>query len=174
MRRWAITGEIGESRQRARLLKYRVSEPYWTHEDLHKSALIAFFQLILLLIILYTLGARQNFALHTLYVNLSLNWIWEKLSTVLTLASGMRVIPGNTEIAWPACSPDEALCDYFLWGIWDQEIQRVKARDFGKLQAVVSDFVQSLDDDAVRRAVRDVRPRAEMCIKLAAITVEEI
>ena len=43
---------------------YRVSEPYWTHEDLHKSTLKAFFQLIPLLIILYTLGARQNFALN--------------------------------------------------------------------------------------------------------------
>ena len=36
------------------------------------------------------------------------------------------------------------------------------------------DFVESLDEDVARMAVRDVRPRAEMCIKLAAITVEEI
>ena len=39
---------------------------------------------------------------------------------------------------------------------------------------VVSDFVQSLDEDVARRAIRDIRPSAEMCIKLAAITVEEI
>ena len=84
------------------------------------------------------------------------------------------MIPGNTEIAWPAFGPDEAPCYYFLWGICDQEIRRVKPRDFGKLQAVVSDFVQSLDEDVARRAIRDIRPRAEMCIKLAAITVEEI
>ena len=96
------------------------------------------------------------------------------MSIGLTSAFGTRVIPGNTEIAWPACSPDEALCDYFLRGIYDQEIRRVKPRDFGKLQAVVSDFVQSLDEDVARRAIRDIRPRAEMCIKLAAITVEEI
>ena len=95
------------------------------------------------------------------------------MSIGLTSAFGTRVIPGNTEIAWPACSPDEALCDYFLRGIYDQEIRRVKPRDFGKLQAVVSDFVQSLDEDVARRAVRDIRPRAEMYIKLAAITVEE-
>ena len=84
------------------------------------------------------------------------------------------MIPGNTEIARPACSPDEAPYDYFLWGICDQEIRRVKPRDFGKLQAVVSDFVQSLDEDMARRAIRDIRPRAKMCIKLAAVTVEEI
>ena len=84
------------------------------------------------------------------------------------------MIPGNTEIARPACSPDEASYDYFLWGICDQENRRVKPRDFGKLQAVVSGFVQSLDEDMARRAIRDVRPRAEMCIKMGGVTVEEI
>ena len=89
-------------------------------------------------------------------------------------ASRTRVISGNTEIAWRARSPDEAPCDYFLWGICDQEIRRVKPRDLGELQEVVSDFVESLDEDVVRRAVRDVRPRAEMCIKMGGITAEEI
>ena len=84
------------------------------------------------------------------------------------------MISGNTEIAWPACSPYKALCDYFLWGICDQEIRRVKPCDFGKLQAVVSDFVESLDEDVARRAVRDVRPRAEMCIKWAAASQVQI
>ena len=151
-----------------------MSEPYRTHEDLHKSVLKAFFQLIPLLITLYTLGVRQNFALHTVCANLSVKWIREKLSIVLTSAFGTQVISGNTEIAWPACSPYKAPCDNFLWGICDQEIRKVKPRDLGELQEVVSDFVQSLDEDVVRRAIRDNRPRAEMCIKLAAITVEEI
>ena len=73
------------------------------------------------------------------------------------------MIPGNREIAWPACSPDEAPCDYFLWGICDQEIQRVKPRDLGELLEIVSEFVESLDEDMARRAIRDVRPRAKMC-----------
>ena len=83
-------------------------------------------------------------------------------------ASGTGVISGNTEIAWRARSPDEALCDYFLWGICDQEIRRVKPRDLCELQEVVSDFVESLDEDVARRAVRDVRLRAQMCIKWTA------
>ena len=77
------------------------------------------------------------------------------------------MISGNTEIAWPACSPYEAPCDYFLWGICDQENRRVKPRDLGELQEVVIDFVESLDEDVARRAVRDVRPRVQMCIKWA-------
>ena len=75
---------------------------------------------------------------------------------------------GNTEIAWPACSPYEAPCDYFLRDICDQENRKVKPRNLGELQEVVIDFVESLDEDVARRAVRDVRPRAEMCIKWAA------
>ena len=47
-------------------------------------------------------------------------------------------------------------------GICDQEIRRVKPRNLGELQEVVSDFVESLDEDMARRAFRDVRPRAEM------------
>ena len=43
---------------------------------------------------------------------------------------------------------------------------RVKPHDLGELQEVVSDFVKSPDEDEVRRAVRDVRPRDEMCIKM--------
>ena len=84
------------------------------------------------------------------------------------------MISGNTEIAWPACSPDEAPCDNFLRGICDQENRRVKPRNLGELQEVVIDFVESLDEDVARRAIRDIRPRAEICIKLVAITVEEI
>ena len=87
---------------------------------------------------------------------------------------GMRVISGNMEIAGPAHSPDEAPCDYFLWGICDQEIQKVKARDLGEPQEVMSDFVKSMDEDLARRALRDVRPMARMCIKMGGITAEEI
>ena len=63
-------------------------------------------------------------------------------------------------------SGNTAPCDNFLWGICDQEIWKVKPRDLGELQEVVSDFVQSLDEDVVRRAIRDNRPRAEMCIRM--------
>ncbi len=31
---------------------------------------------------------------------------------------------------------------------------------------MVNDCVASLDEDEVRRAVRDVRPRAELCLKM--------
>ena len=72
------------------------------------------------------------------------------MSIVLRSASGTQVISGNTEIAWRAYSLDEAPSDYFLWGICDQEIRRVKPCDLGELQKVVSDFVEFLDEEVVR------------------------
>ena len=35
-----------------------------------------------------------------------------------------------------------------------------------ELKTVVTDFCDSLDEEEVRRAVRDVRPRAELCLKM--------
>ena len=90
--------------------------------------------------------------------NLSLEWIREKFGT--------RVISGNTEIPWPARSPDKAPCDYYLWGNCEAEIRRVKPSTLEELKTVVTDFCDSLDEEEVRRAVRDVRPRAELCLKM--------
>ena len=56
--------------------------------------------------------------------------------------------------------------DYFLWGIAETEVRRVKPKSLEELKTVVSDFVECLDEDVVRRAVRDIRPRAELCIKM--------
>ena len=89
---------------------------------------------------------------------LSLEWIREKFGT--------RVISGNTAIPWPAHSPDKSPLDYFLWGNVEAEIRRVKPEDLEQLKEVVNDFVDALDEDEVIRACRDVRPRAELCIKM--------
>ena len=42
----------------------------------------------------------------------------------------------------------------------------VKPKTLNDLKKVVSNFVQSLDEEEVRRAVKDVRPRVELCIKM--------
>ena len=79
--------------------------------------------------------------------------MWEKF--------GNQIISGNTEIPWPARSPAEAPCDFYLWGICEAEIRRVKPKTLEDLMEVVTTFVDSLDEAEVRRAIRDVRPRAE-------------
>ena len=53
-----------------------------------------------------------------------------------------------------------------MWGICEAEIRRVKPKTLEDLIKVVTTFVGSLDEAEVRKAVRDVRPRAELCIKM--------
>ena len=82
---------------------------------------------------------------------------------------GSLIISDNTEIPWPARRPDKAPCDFYLWGICEAEIRRVKPKTLEDLMEVVNKFVASLDETEVRRdvrAVRSVRPRAELCIKI--------
>ena len=88
---------------------------------------------------------------------------------ILSRSVGPLIISDNTEISWPAWRPDKAPCDFYLWGICEAEIRRVKPKTLEDLMEVVNKFVASLDETEVRRdvrAVRSVRPRAELCIKI--------
>ena len=78
------------------------------------------------------------------------------------------MISGNTDIPWLAHSPDKSPLDYYLWGGCEAEVRRVKPNNLEELKEVVNDFVASLDEDKVRRAVRDVRPRPSSASKWAA------
>ena len=86
--------------------------------------------------------------------------------TILSRTVWDQIISCSTEIPWPAQSPDQASCDFWLWSIYEAEVRRVKPQTLEDLMEVVSDFVASLDPAKVRRAMRDVRPRAELCIKM--------
>ena len=77
--------------------------------------------------------------------------------TILSRSVGDQIISCNTEIPWPARSPDQAPCDLWLWSVCEAEVRRVKPKTLEDLMEVVSD---SLDPAEVRRAVRNVRPRA--------------
>ena len=85
---------------------------------------------------------------------------------ILARSVGHWIISGNTEIRFPARSTDKAPFEYCLWVIFEAEIRRVKLKTLKDLMEVVTDFVGSLDEAEVRRAVRDVRPRAKLCIKM--------
>ena len=86
--------------------------------------------------------------------------------TILSRSAGEQIISGNTDIPWPARSPDQAPCDFWISSICEAEIKRVKPKTLDDLMEVVRDFLASLDPAEGRRAVRDVRPRAELCIKM--------
>ena len=66
----------------------------------------------------------------------------------------------------PAWNPNKAPCGFFLSSICKIEIRRVKPKTLEDLIEVVSNFLGSLDESEKRRAVRDVRPGAELCVKM--------
>ena len=53
-----------------------------------------------------------------------------------------------------------------LLSVQNKPHYRVKPKTLRELKEVVSDFVDSLDEQEVRRAVRDTIPRAELCVKM--------
>ena len=77
--------------------------------------------------------------------------------TILSRSAGEQIISGNTDIPWPARSPDQAPCDFWLWSICEAEIRRVKPKTLEELKEVVSDFKASLNEEEMRRDVSDVR-----------------
>ena len=46
----------------------------------------------------------------------------------------MRMISGNTDIPWPARSPDKSPLDYYLWGGCEAEVRRVKPNNLEELK----------------------------------------
>ena len=115
---------------------------------------------------LYGSGARQKLSLVMFLCHLRCPLGLSSEQTILSRSAGEQIISGNTDIPWPARSPDQAPCDFWLWSICEAEVRRVKPKTLDDLMEVVSDFVASLDPAEVRRAVRDVRPRAELCVKM--------
>ena len=66
------------------------------------------------------------------------------------------MILGNTEVTWPARSPDKTPLNFFLWSCYEAEVWRVKPNNLEELKEVVNDYMGSLNKDKVRRAIRDV------------------
>ena len=72
-----------------------------------------------------------------------------------------RVIRGHD---WPARSPDLNPLDFFLWGFLKSQVYTPKPRDLNELKLALERAVARVDVDLCRRAVMDVRNRAENCI----------
>ena len=92
--------------------------------------------------------------------DLVLNWLAFKF--------GHRVISNKFggEAEWPPHSPDKSPLDYWLWGASEQEVRRVKPQTLDELKEVVTDYVESLSEEEVRKAVKNTSFRAEMCLQV--------
>lgn len=76
-----------------------------------------------------------------------------------------RVISRLTDHPWPARSPDLSPLDFWFWSVALTELRRRPPHDLEELKQTVEAFADSLDEDEVLRAVRNVRTRARACMR---------
>ena len=76
-----------------------------------------------------------------------------------------RVISRNSEIEWPAYSPDMTPLDYFFWGYSLAEVVRRQPESIDELKAIVEEVAANVEPDIIRRAVANLWKRAELCLE---------
>ena len=76
---------------------------------------------------------------------------------------GTRVISNKTEREWPPKSPDLSPLDYWFWGLCLSELWRSRPSSMAELKAIINDLAENLSKDEVRKAVNDIKVRAEVC-----------
>ena len=79
---------------------------------------------------------------------------------------GNRIIALNHQIEWPPRLPDLTPLDLFLWGHLKSKVYTTPPADLNELQQRITDEVNVLRQDRrlIRRAVRDMRRRAQICV----------
>lgn len=79
---------------------------------------------------------------------------------------GNRVIALFHQVEWPARSPDLTPCDFFLWGHLKGKVFTTPPANIQELRARLVDEVNHLRQDhgMIRRAVRDMTRRCQLCI----------
>ena len=77
----------------------------------------------------------------------------------------IRVVALGHDLEWPPRSPDLTLCDFFLWGYLKNKVFSTPRQDIDVLCQRITDTFNELrqQPDFVRRAVRTMLRRAEIC-----------
>ena len=83
-----------------------------------------------------------------------------------------RVISRLTERPWPSRSPDLSPLDHWFWSVALSELRWNPLESLQALKATVERFAGNLNPEHVKRAVRHLRQRAEICARRKGDTVE--
>ena len=83
------------------------------------------------------------------------NWLEQKFDK--------RIISRFTDIPWPSKSPDFSPLDYWFWSVCLQELRRHPPSTLEELVDTINEFAESLEDEEIRKAVKDIKPRAAAC-----------
>jgi hypothetical protein len=74
-----------------------------------------------------------------------------------------RLISLRCKIPCPACSPDLAACDFFLWGHLMAEVYNRRPRTTDELKAALQHEIAAVPPEMTRWAMRNFRVRLQMC-----------
>lgn len=75
---------------------------------------------------------------------------------------GQRIISRNSEINWPARSPDLSACDYFLWGYLKERVYVNKPRTILELKANIVAEIRGLQPQ-MKDVMENALKRAHHC-----------
>ena len=68
-------------------------------------------------------------------------------------------------IEWPPRSPDLNPLDFYLWGYLKSIVYTPLPRTLDDLQQNIEEAVRNLDVTVIKKAIRNVRHRARMCLQ---------
>ena len=82
----------------------------------------------------------------------------------MTDTFGDRVISKKAAIMWPPSSPDLAPNDYSFWGRAQDYMYHRRPQTFEELKQALIDFIETFNEDDIRRMVQNIRRRAKLCL----------
>ena len=74
------------------------------------------------------------------------------------------VISNKMTHVWPLCSPDLSPLDFWFWGHAMHHLKTTKPLTIEQLMVDVNDFASQLDQETVKKAVKDIITRAGCCL----------
>ena len=84
----------------------------------------------------------------------------------LTQLFGDRVVSLHRDVEWPPRSPDLTPLDFFLWGYLKAKVYTTPPANLDEIRRITREMDELRRDRAtVRRAVRDMTKRAQLCVK---------
>ena len=75
-----------------------------------------------------------------------------------------RVISNKMTHVWPPCSPDLSPLDFWFWGHAMHHLKTTKPLTIEQLMVDVNNFASHLDQETVKKAVKDIISRAGCCL----------
>ena len=82
----------------------------------------------------------------------------------LNTKSDGRVISNKMTHVWPPCSPYLSPLDFWFWGHAMHHLKTTKPLTIEQLTVDVKDFASQLDQETVKKAVKDIIFRAGCCL----------